>query len=86
MFHSYTNRYARWSRALAILICVFGITAAFVFWIGDAEDHSSLTTLFSTAITALLLRGFAEIIEILYRIHQRLEADAARKGKIEEDS
>jgi peptidoglycan/LPS O-acetylase OafA/YrhL len=74
VFDSYTNKYARWIRVLAIVVFVVGIIVGLVIWKEDFDDLFGpfITTVCYSVITAILMYGFAEIIEILYRIHQRL--------------
>jgi peptidoglycan/LPS O-acetylase OafA/YrhL len=76
MFDRYTNKYARWIRVLALVVFGVSIVVGFVMWIEDFEDHFGpfITTVCYSAITASLMYGFAEIIEILSRILQRLES------------
>ena len=76
MFKRYTNVYARWIRALASVIIFVGVAAGLFIWSDDFEDHflPFFTTIFYSVIASVAMFGFAEIIEILYRIHQKLDS------------
>ncbi|WP_134687288.1 hypothetical protein [Brevibacillus migulae] len=76
MYKRYTNIYARWIRALASVIIFVGVTAGLFIWSDDFEDRflPFLSTIFYSVIASLTMFGFAEIIEILYRIYQKLES------------
>jgi hypothetical protein len=75
MFDHYSNMYARWIRVIALLTIVLGIIGGLVLWlISDFAFTVLISTWGYSIVTGIFLYGFAEIIEILYRIHQRLEA------------
>jgi hypothetical protein len=75
MFDSYVNNYARWIRVIAVLTIVLGSIGGLVLWfIRNFNFGVLITTWGYSIVTGLCLYGFAEIIEILYRIYQRLES------------
>lgn len=76
MFDQYENKYARWIRVLAPLVMVAGILTGLIIWFQDVEDLfvPFLSAAGYSIVSGILLYGFAEIIEILYRIYQRLES------------
>lgn len=88
LFKHYTNLYARWIRLLAFVIIFVGVATGLHTWSDDFEDRfvPFLTTLFYSAIASLFMFGFAEIIEILYRIHQRLESVEGIKSFLDKPS
>jgi cytochrome c oxidase subunit IV len=76
VFDHYTNQYARWIRVLAGVVLAVGIISGVVLWMID-ERHFFLTLvspLVYSIVSSILMYGFAEIIEILYRIYQRFDA------------
>lgn len=76
MFDNYTNQYARWIRVLAGVVIAVGIISGGILWLID-ESHFFLTLvspLVYSIVSSILMYGFAEIIEILYRIYQRFDA------------
>lgn len=75
MFKLYTNRYARWLRTLGIVVILCGSIFS-LFVLDEDFDYfiPFLTTVFSSILTSIFMFGFAEVIEILYRIHQRLDS------------
>jgi len=75
VFDHYSNIYARWIRVVAIATIVVGVFVAFLIWMQDFEDLfvSFIMIVLSTVISGLLMYGFAEMIEMLYRIYQRFE-------------
>jgi hypothetical protein len=85
MFDTYSNKYARWIRAIATLVMVVGCFAGIVFWLIDTDDNIGLllTTVCYSIVTGIFFFGFAEIIEILYRIYRRLEAVDGIKRTLE---
>jgi hypothetical protein len=76
LFKRYTNIYARWIRALAVVTILIGFSAGLLIWAEDFGDQfiPFLTTFFSAIVTSIFMFGFAEVIEILYRMHQRLDS------------
>lgn len=87
MFNRYTNKYARWIRILAFVISIVGFIVGLFIWFDDLNDHflHFLTSVFYS-IPSIFLLGFAEVIEILYRIHLRLEFTAEDKTLFDENS
>lgn len=88
MFKHYTNLYARWIRILAFVIIFVGVAVGLYIWSDDFEDHfvAFLTTVFYSVIASLFMFGFAEIIEILYRILHRLESVEGVKSFLDKPS
>lgn len=76
MFNRYDNKYARWIRALAIVVIVVNLVIGLFFWVQDFEDHFVwfVTTVLISVIVVVSMFGFAEIIETLFRIYKRLES------------
>ncbi|TQK75008.1 hypothetical protein FB479_101620 [Brevibacillus sp. AG162] len=88
MFKRYTNKYARWIRILAFIISIVGFIVGLFIWFDDLNDNflHFLTSVFYSVIPSIFLLGFAEGIEILYRIHLRLEFTAKDKPLFDETS
>lgn len=86
MFKRYTNKYARWIRILALVITIVGFIVGLYIWFDDLNDNflHFLTSVFYAIIPSIFLLGFAEVIEILYRIHLRLEFTAEDKSLFDE--
>ena len=75
MFKSYINKYARLTRALAIVILIVHFALGIFMLANDFDDHF-LPFIFSVSmfvVVAVLMFGFAEIIETLYRMYKRQE-------------
>lgn len=88
MFKRYTNKYARWIRILAFVISIVGFIVGLFIWFDDLNDNflHFLASVFYSITPSIFLFGFAEVIEILYRIHLRLEFTSKDKTLFDETS
>lgn len=73
---------------MAFVIVFVGFVVGLFIWFDDFNDNfiHFLTALFYSIVPSIFMLGFAEVIEILYRIHLRLESDAGDKTLIEENN
>ncbi|USG68174.1 hypothetical protein NDK47_13200 [Brevibacillus ruminantium] len=75
MFDQYSNKYAVWVQITAKLVLVLGFIGGVLLWLMDDIHHPFrlFVPILSSIVVGVFLYGFAEIIEILYRIYKRLE-------------
>lgn len=73
MFNRYTNKYARWVRALAKTAAIMSGLFGILLLLEGSYFLQACSTIFSSILGLILLLGFAEIIECVYRMYQSTE-------------
>ncbi|MDR7316228.1 hypothetical protein [Brevibacillus nitrificans] len=86
MFNRYTNKYARWVRALAKTAAIMGTIIGFLLLLDDSYFLQAWSTIFSSILGMVLLLGFAEIIECVYRMYQRTETRILKDKRLSAQS
>ncbi|WP_419877011.1 hypothetical protein [Brevibacillus centrosporus] len=82
MFKRYTNKYARWVRAMAKTASIMSGLLGFLLLLDDSYFLQAWSTIFSSILGLILLLGFAEIIECVYRMYQSTEPRILKEKRL----